>query len=144
MLLTVVQRRNGIVESRHRVFVALVDNADTDVGVVDDNPITTFRSAAKPFQLLATLELLGDAAAWLEAEDLALGAASHHGEPLHVERAERLLTRFGARTSDLRCGVHWPANEKAAQMLVRQGEQPTPLHNNCSGKHAFMVGACRA
>jgi L-asparaginase II len=34
-------------------------------------------------------------------------------------------------------------NEAAARELQRRGAAPTALHNNCSGKHAGMLLACR-
>ena len=45
--------------------------------------------------------------------------------------------------ADLLCGAHPPYDAEAAAELVRQGRAPSPLHNNCSGKHAGMLLACR-
>src|SRR5215203_5377360 len=46
---------------------------------------------------------------------------------------------FGFAESDLRCGAHLPFNEQRAEEMIRAGEKPTQLHNNCSGKHAAML-----
>ncbi len=36
-----------------------------------------------------------------------------------------------------------PSSRAAAEALIREGRQPGPLHNNCSGKHAgFICLAC--
>jgi alkanesulfonate monooxygenase SsuD/methylene tetrahydromethanopterin reductase-like flavin-dependent oxidoreductase (luciferase family) len=44
---------------------------------------------------------------------------------------------------DLLCGAHFPYDEKSAADLRASGEAPSPLHNNCSGKHAGMLLATR-
>ena len=41
--------------------------------------------------------------------------------------------------TDLLCGAHVPYDEKAAAELRAAGEAASPLHNNCSGKHAGML-----
>ena len=42
-------------------------------------------------------------------------------------------------------GVHWPLDSGEARALAARGEEPTVLHNNCSGKHCgfLAVGAVR-
>jgi L-asparaginase II len=74
--------------------------------------------------------------------DLALVCASHAGRPEQVERCRGLLARGGLAPEDLACGAHPPLDEGAARELARRGEEPSPLHNNCSGKHAGMLLAC--
>jgi L-asparaginase II len=80
---------------------------------------------------------LGDA-------EIALMCASHGGEPAHVRLAREILRRGGFRAEDLQCGAHAPMHEASARALIRRGEAPTALHNNCSGKHAGLLLACRA
>ena len=41
--------------------------------------------------------------------------------------------------SMLACGAHWPMSERASRELMRAGQSPTAIHNNCSGKHAGML-----
>jgi len=60
-----------------------------------------------------------------------------------VKLAEALLKPGGFRVADLQCGAHLPMHEASARGLIRRGEPPSPLHNNCSGKHAGMLLACR-
>lgn len=79
----------------------------------------------------------------LDAADLALICASHGGTPEHARRAASLLERGGFSVDDLQCGAHLPMDRESAAELQRQGIAPTPLHNNCSGKHAGMLLACR-
>ena len=58
---------------------------------------------------------------------------------MHVEIVEQMLEKIGLSEADLRCGAHLPFNEKRAEEMIRNGEQPTQLHNNCSGKHSAML-----
>jgi L-asparaginase II len=97
------------------------------------------RSAAKPFQAIPLLEYGGVDEFELTGEEIALTCASHGGEPLHVATAAALLRKGELDEEDLLCGAHWPYDEKAAADLRAAGESPTPLHNNCSGKHAGML-----
>jgi L-asparaginase II len=54
-----------------------------------------------------------------------------------------MLAKAGVDASVLECGAHWPTTENVARAMAARGETPTPLHNNCSGKHAgFICVAC--
>jgi L-asparaginase II len=57
--------------------------------------------------------------------------------------ARRILRRGRFGVEDLACGAHAPMHEPSARRLIARGERPTALHNNCSGKHAGMLLACR-
>jgi len=50
-----------------------------------------------------------------------------------------MLRKIGLGPEALHCGAHEPYGVEAALELRRRGEQPTALHNNCSGKHAGML-----
>lgn len=104
---------------------------------------TFLRSAAKPFQALPLLEGGGAERYRLEPADVALICGSHRGRPEQVERAGELLARQGLEADRLQCGAHAPFDEESAAALSGRGEEPGPLHNNCSGKHAGMLLACR-
>jgi L-asparaginase II len=101
------------------------------------------RSAAKPFQALPLVLAGGVEGFGLSPADLALICASHGGTPEHTERAAALLARGGFSAGDLLCGAHPPMDRESARRLESEGKRPTPLHNNCSGKHAGMLLACR-
>lgn len=120
--------------------IAVVDSLGRLLAYVGDPHRAAFlRSAAKPFQALPLL-LEGGAAEYdLTAEEIALICGSHGGEPKHVATAAALLRKGEFDESDLQCGIHIPFDEKAAAELRQSGEQPTTLHNNCSGKHAAML-----
>jgi L-asparaginase II len=114
------------------------------VARVGDPEVAVFpRSAAKPFQVLPLLLAGGEARFGLDDADLALLCASHSGTPAHTARAESLLRRGGFTVADLICAPHPPYDAEAAARLAAAAEAPSALHNNCSGKHAGMLLACR-
>src|SRR5689334_12855969 len=96
-------------ESRHHVQAAVVGSDGTPTAATADfDRVTTFRSAAKPFQLLPLVER-GHAERWkLRDEELAVMAGSHVGSPYHVELVSGILARIGASERDLACGAHDP------------------------------------
>lgn len=136
--------RGEIVESVHLGAVAVVA-ADGGLIAAAGDPATTTasRSAVKPFQALPLVLAGGVARFALDDADLALVCASHGGTPAHVERARALLARGAFDVADLGCGAHPPSDADAARDLESAHSAPTPLHNNCSGKHAGMLLACR-
>jgi L-asparaginase II len=137
-------RRGAYVESEHRGHAAVVEESGRLAGACGDPSLPTFlRSAAKPFQALPLLEAGGAEEFRLTPRDIALVCASHGGEPRHVRGAGRLLERGGFSPRDLVCGPHLPLHEPSARALLSRGERPTRLHNNCSGKHAGLLLACR-
>lgn len=137
-------RRGGQIESRHRGDAAVVDEDGRLVAGCGDSFLKVFlRSAAKPFQALPLIEAGGIERFGLTSGDVALICASHGGEPRHVRGAHRLLAIGGFRPSDLICGPHLPVHERSARALLKAGARPSRLHNNCSGKHAGLLLACR-
>ncbi len=136
--------RGALVESVHRVAVAVVDAAGRLVAEAGDPGLVTYwRSAAKPFQ---ALPLLADGAAehfGLGREELALACASHSSEPRHLAVARRLLQLAGNREDDLACGAHPPLGAAVAALVAREGIPLTPVWSNCSGKHAGMLALAR-
>ncbi len=136
--------RGSEVESVHRGSIAVVDARGKLIAFAGD-PATRscLRSAAKPFQAIPLLEYGGVEEYDLTPEEIALTCASHGGEPLHVATAAAMLRKGEFDEEDLLCGAHFPYDEKAAADLRASGEPPSPLHNNCSGKHAGMLLATR-
>jgi L-asparaginase II len=136
--------RGGLVESRHRGAVAVVDADGAAVFAVGDvaRPIYP-RSAIKPLQALPLVESGAADRYALTEEQLALACASHSGEPSHVDGVARMLAKAGLDASALACGTHWPIAQAAAFALARTGAA-SALHNNCSGKHAGFLCTARA
>jgi L-asparaginase II len=136
--------RGERIESAHRGHGAAVSSAGRLVASAGDPETAVYlRSAAKPFQAMPLLEAGGERAFRLSSSEIALTCASHGGEPRHVRVAARLLERGGFTERDLCCGADRPMHEASARALLRRGERPTALHNNCSGKHAGLLLACR-
>lgn len=144
--------RGGVVESQHHGAIAVLD-ADGEIvfstGDID-RPVFP-RSAIKGFQALPLIESGAAEALGFGDAELALAISSHSGEPGHVETAAGMLARVGRDGTCLECGAHWPMlnqrmreakgpeGDRAAFDLFAGGGQPSPLHNNCSGKHAGFV-----
>lgn len=134
------QLRGDLVESVHPFSVFAIEGERTVLAVGDDRE-TAFRSASKPHQLAVSLAMLGDPED-ISPQQIAVGCASHSAEPAHLELVRSMLHRFDARAEDLRCGAHAPAHVPSAEAVIRAGDRYTDLHNNCSGKHSFMLASC--
>lgn len=138
--LDVVATRGVDVESRHRVHAAVVgDNDELLAAAHDPRLVSSWRSCAKPFQIMPLVESGGfDDLHWGD-DQLALSCASHGGEPEHVALAEQMLTDIGLEEGDLACGPHDPLSSRGMKLLRDSGARLSRLHNNCSGKHASML-----
>ncbi len=140
----VVVTRGGRVESVHGGSVAVVTEGGRLLASAGDPGRSVWlRSSAKPFQLTPFLAAGGEERFALTTEEIALAAASHGGERVHTRAARTLLAKGGFTAEDLHCGAHPPMHEESARALAFARKRPSPLHNNCSGKHAAMLLACR-
>lgn len=136
--------RGAVVESRHRVHVAVVD-ADGTLRAFSGDPeqVTFWRSAAKPFQALPVVDDGAFERFGITPRELALCCGSHSGTAAHVRAAESLLERIGVTAESMACGPHPPFDDETRRELQEQGLEPVRLHNNCSGKHAGMMAVAR-
>lgn len=136
--------RGDMVESRHRGAFAVVDTAGRVVEAQGDvGRLIYARSAIKPLQALPLIESGAADAFAVSTQELALACASHGGEPAHVAAVGGWLDRLGLTADDLECGAHAPSHAPSARALLTTGQDPSPLHNNCSGKHTGMLAICR-
>jgi L-asparaginase II len=137
--------RGEAVGSLHRGTFALVDSEGTvELALGDIDQPVYLRSAAKLFQVMPAI-LAGALDRFsIEERELAVLCASHSAEPRHTDAVLSVLNKLGLDQQALHCGVHPPLNEAAARTLICAGEQPTPVHNNCSGAHTGMLAACVA
>jgi L-asparaginase II len=125
--------RQGIevIESVHSGHLAVVGGDGEVRGAIGDPWAAIFtRSAVKPFQATACLELLGAHDRPSDAE-LAVAWSSHRAEPRHLAAVRALLARSGTDPDALTCP---PAVGDADP-----GAVPTRLRHNCSGKHALFA-----
>lgn len=136
--------RGDVVESRHRGAAVVADATGALVAAWGEVQRPTFpRSAVKPLQALPLIETGAADRFRLDDRHIALACASHAGQPEHVALVAHWLARLELSDADLECGAHWPSDAEAARALAREGRQPCPLHNNCSGKHAGFLTAAR-
>jgi L-asparaginase II len=136
-------RRGALVESVHRGRLAVCDPEGNVLEAVGDPEAYIYaRSSAKPFQALP-LVLSGAAEAFgLTDEELAVACASHNAEEPHLAAVRSILEKACLTEDDLQSGAHLPLYEPEADKLIRSGEDPRPIHGNCSGKHAGMLAVC--
>lgn len=136
--------RGQAVESRHAVIVAVAGADGKIVRAHGEISRPVFpRSAIKPIQSLGLIESGAADAFAVPDPRLALSAASHGGEPMHVTAAIDWLAKIGLDEGALACGPHLPTHAPSAEALIRSGQPATRAHNNCSGKHTGMLTVCR-
>lgn len=135
--------RGALVESVHRGRLAVCDPDGNVLRAVGDPEVYIYaRSSAKPFQALP-LVLSGAAdALGLTERELAVACASHNAEKPHLAAVKSILEKAGLTEEDLQSGAHLPLHEPQADGLIRSGQEPRPIHGNCSGKHAGMLAVC--
>ena len=132
--------RGGAVESRHRGAFAITDAAGRIIAASGPIDAPVFpRSAVKPLQALPLVESGAAEAFRLTNKELALACASHRAEPPHVKAVEAWLAASGLGPEALECGAHPPSDPAASAELIRRGETPSAVHNNCSGKHSGFI-----
>lgn len=141
----IIADRGGIVENTHPVHAAVVDSTGKVLFTLG-NPqrITLCRSAVKPAQALAIMETGAVDRFGFDMADVALMCASHNAEDRHIDRARAMLCKVQAEESDLRCGGHPSISEAVNRSWIKSDLEPTAVYNNCSGKHAGMLGGARA
>jgi L-asparaginase II len=125
--------RSGLEESVHLGDVAVCDPIGRLIASAGDpNRLVFVRSCTKPVQAAVAVDAIG-----LELSDrlVAIMAASHNGEPLHLRAVRDVLRRGGLTEADLQT----PADRPLDGASARRVREPRPLYHNCSGKHAGML-----
>lgn len=134
--------RSGVIEAVHDGSIVAARADGTEVasdGDIDRRFL--IRSSAKPFQAMVAVRHGAD----LAPEQLAVAAASHGGQPIHVAYVRSMLAEVGLDTTALQTPPAWPMVEAARSRLERVGHRfPKPEYHNCSGKHTAMLRACVA
>ena len=138
-MLKVEYVRDGLVEEVHTgVWVSAKPIKNFSPDNDHDSPYY-LRSCAKPLQA----SLLIDYGIDLAPDELALCCASHAGEDCHIKVAVKLLKKLKINEDLLKCGVHAPLSRSMQNKMIVRGDSPTPLHNNCSGKHIGFLAICQ-
>ena len=131
--------RGGMVESVHRArLVVTGPDGEVRFGLGAYEAPMFPRSATKPMQAVAMLESGLD----LDGRLLALAAASHAGEPFHLDGVREILAGAGLSADDLQNTPDYPLDESARVDWIRSGRGKEPIAQNCSGKHAAMLRTC--
>jgi L-asparaginase II len=135
------QIRNGIEESVHRGDIVEVDAAGRVIRQLGDpDRVVALRSTVKPFGVLALIEAGGVEAFDLEPAEIAILAASHSGEDLHVRTLQGIYRRTGVSQALLACGSDgMPLDELTAARLARDGEKAGQVRHMCSGQHTVSL-----
>ena len=136
--------RGAITETIHRGAIAVVDTKGNLKHAAGNPKLVTFmRSAAKPFQLLPTLESPAIEDFNLKLSEISIMCASHSGEDYHLESVRQILKKTGFTEEALQCGPHFPGHTPTQHNMIRNYQQPTAIHSNCSGKHTGMLIGCK-
>jgi len=132
------QLRNGIEESLHRGDIVEADATGRIIRQLGDaERLVTLRSTVKPFGAVALIEAGGIEAFDLEADEIAILAASHSGEDIHVRTIQAMFRRAGVSQTLLACGSEdMPLDALTFSRLARDGEKAGPVRHMCSGQHA--------
>lgn len=132
--------RGPFLESIHHGHAVICDASG---GIVeawgDPQAVVMPRSSSKMLQALPLITSGAADAARLWPEHLALACASHQGAAIHTDRVQGWLDHIGCTVDDFRCGPQEPADLPARDALIRAGQKPCQIHNNCSGKHAGFL-----
>jgi L-asparaginase II len=115
--------RGGVVEARHRVDAVAFHDGRAVALAGDPAHVTHFRSSAKPIQALPLVRARAD----LDGAEIAIACSSHLARAEQLAAVRSLLAKASASEDELECGP-----------------EPTPIEQNCSGKHAGMLALCRA
>lgn len=138
-----VSRGNGI-ESVHRIAACAVDRDGRVAFSMGATDVPVYlRSTAKPFIAAAAVREGVVERFSLEPREVAVMAASHNGEPFHIEAVRSILDKIGITEAALACGAHPPYDSVSAQALTLGGIPYTAIHNNCSGKHAGILALAK-
>ena len=135
--------RDGLIEQEHFGFIVRANKQRELEKIGDDKNYPFYlRSCAKPLQASLLIDYELDKKFDLSDEEIAICCASHTGEKVHRDLVQGLLNKFGVSEKNLKCGICNPISTSVQNELILKGERPSLLHNNCSGKHAMMLGLC--
>ena len=130
-------------ESIHRGHIVVADSLGTiQYQVGNPNCIICLRSCGKPLQALPIITLGAADKFQLTPSELAVMCGSLSGQDFHLTAIKSILDKIGLDASVLNCGVHRPSHRLTARKLQQEGKEPSPLHNNCAGKHVAMLTLC--
>ena len=129
--------RDGMVEGGHHGSVLVLAPDGTTLFAAGDPDAAMYpRSTAKPVQATAMARL----GLRLSPAGFAIAAASHSGEPMHLDAVSAVLD--GRSPDDLGNPADFPFDPVERDHWLAAGRAPGRLAHNCSGKHAAMLATC--
>jgi L-asparaginase II len=129
--------RDGMVEGGHHgSAVVLAPDGTTLFAAGDPDAAMYPRSTAKPVQATAMARL----GLRLSPAGFAIAAASHSGEPMHLDAVSAVLD--GRSPDALGNPADFPFDPVERDHWLATGRAPTRPAHNCSGKHAAMLATC--
>ncbi len=132
--------RGPLLESVHRGHVVICDGTGQIVDAWGDpNAVIYPRSSAKMIQALPLLESGAADAFGISDAQIAFACASHRGAKVHIDATRHWLSSLSLEMDALICGPQVPDDPAMRDELVREGQSPCRLHNNCSGKHCGFL-----
>ncbi len=131
--------RNGFDEGIHFGRLVALDAEGSVVFASGDLDAPMHPRSANKLMQAAGMRHLG---LDLEGELLALSAASHWGEPQHVDAVRAVLASAGLDESALQTTPALPEDAEALSAVVRGDGVARPVFHGCSGKHAAMLATC--
>src|SRR5688500_16006935 len=135
--------RNNVLESFHRGVICVVDkNGKVIYSEGDVHQLCYPRSAMKFLQVIPLIEHAGMEQFKFTLEEIAVMCGSHSGQAEHLQVVSSILSKVGLDKTALHCGPQYPTSKKDTDALIKKGELPHDIHNNCSGKHAGMLAMC--
>jgi len=132
--------RSGLEESVHHGAGVAIGPDGTTLATLGDPDLVVYpRSCLKPMQAHAMIGIGLE----LADEQLAVACASHDGSATHLDAVRSILARYDLAESDLANTAARPFGAAARVSARVAGVEPSPLQQNCSGKHAAMLATCR-
>jgi L-asparaginase II len=133
-------RRAEVLESFHRGVICVVDeNNQVVYSKGDIQQVCYPRSAMKFFQHIPLITSGIFESYGFTNQQLAVMCGSHNGESTHTSVVKTILDKIELNEESLKCGAQPPTLKKDYHQLIRNNQEPQPIHNNCSGKHAGFL-----
>ena len=137
--------RGKEIESSHSGAAVFIDSSGKVLREWGDSSMLIYpRSSLKPIQSLNLYKNKIDEKLKLEESYLAFSTASHHGEDIHVNKAEGWLKQLGLKEEDLACGEDWPKILSDKFKAEKKYKHKRKVFHNCSGKHCAHLAVAKA
>ena len=137
--------RGKLIESKHKALCLIKDTSNKVILSTNNEKSLIYpRSAIKIFQALPFINSKAPNIFNLNKKIIAISCSSHAGESQHMHILNEWINKIEIDKYQLQCGIHNPLNEQSSNKLLLSGNEPTPLHNNCAGKHLGIISGCIA